>query len=1215
MKKRRIIAIAAIFALMIALVAFSLLVSAEDAPEATLKIETVNRDANGKIASYTSVSSESGSYQTLIEKLANLEPSAETRYTITLTSDAVQTAPVSINAADNAEVSIKLDGHKLSYSLDTAAITVTGAGKFRVDGGYDKLGECGILVVSGDAPFLALSRSASAYADVKNVDATYFGSSLISLEAGELTLRESYVTYAGESASSVISAKDAVANIKYTDIEGAEVTTVLDLSSAKGYIEGGYIFAGTLVASDETASYALLASVDSEAVTAFKYGSLETVIYVLGGKLDTSFALASGAVNSTNLLFYYGDGTMILSGAGADKAEYGVQANCSFTESDGVYTMSSSSSSTAMATTVTLGEAPKVTVHSSYSASAGSDGIVRSIKSGVSTTTLGIITLLKDATISGSISYSGSEHTSIIVDLNGHKLTFSSTSTKSVTYAGNLHYTFDGAGPDGKRGEYVTYSQHQMFVYPRQASSTGIINDQLVTRIMNTDFTVANMGDAGSDALMNVNSGDFFMDKCSFVYTGAKLDTTTTGTSFYMLAFDHDFGPRVDAHINDVEVKSTYVGTDRAMNVNALAARVEARLWCNNVTLENTYTAVTGAAGASATFIDCDISVTTQLFSGAKTHVYDCKMAVPTGKLIASSGSVHIYVTDECLTTINTSGESLTGNYVTEEGYAMVPSADGIYKLTNGISTPEPITLPKIFANGMVFQRGKTINVFGYCPDTDAELKVTLGDRVGTTSVDENGEWYVELDPMEATWNLTLTIEQTNHILENKVIFTNVAVGEVWVTSGQSNAQMKTGYMEDVEELATLAETLTNVRTYRSNASYAFQPQKYGGGEWDSSISASNIRSTSSSSVSAIGYAAVAKIAAELGPEVPVALVHVSRGGSPIKGWIDYEALLELSPSEAQKYLDYVAAGVLDDNARTKIGTCLYNYQIAPYEGYEVAGVIWYQGCSDISGTSLGTEGATYTDYFKALERVYRRVWGNDDELPFYVVELAPYTEGSSEGRDNLNDFKAEQYDFCAELDNTYLISIMDCGAVWGDTLFSQGYIHPARKSPIANRCADSILANEYGIKYAEVYTHPSVTSIVADGSTVTVTFDTDIKLLSGVDPIGFDLSEDGTNWVKADARIEGNKIILTSSLAAPARVRYGQSLITAELADGTLVTFYSGQSKLSDTAKTITLTVGGVSYVIDCDADLIRTIDYGNVTNASGVPLPIFNLACGYIA
>ena len=1205
-KKASLLVILALVALFSCVLVFSLLVSAEGENEATLITETVNRDADGKITGTTQTATKAGSYQALIGDLANLDPASETRYTIKLAADAVQTAAVSLNIGANAEVRIELDGHKLQSSLSGAAITLSGTGVFRIDGGYNALGECGVLASTGADEFLKIEAGASVRADLKNLDISYLGSSFVNALGGEATLRESYVAFAGESANAVVKASDATVSIKYVDVDASDATTVIYLSGAKGYIEGGYVYAGTLIESDDRVSSTLVVSVDAENVTSFKVGNADSKTYVLGSKLDISATLATGLASAENLVFYYGDGSMRLSGAGADPSAYGIQSKCAFTENEGVYTMSTSSSYDAMSTTATLGEAPVVKSHTSYIKGLGTDGVSRAINSSVTAPTIGINVLLKDAVVASSVTITGNEYTSLIIDLNGKTLHWSATTVKNFSYSGNLHYTFDGADVDGTKGTMRSDSNSLMLFYPRQSSSTGVNNEQTVTRITNAEMLLTNMGGASSDAFININSGDVFVSDVSITYTGEKLTDATTSTSAYVFVFDHDFGPSVNAHLNNVTVKNTYAGTDRIMNVIAFSTRVTARVWCNNFTTEGIYSASYGAAAASVTLIDSNVSVTGQVFSTVTGHLYDTAIVVPTGKLATSgTGKVYVHITEENKTSIDTAGNSLIGTWVTEQDdYVLVPDASGVYHLTDGIDKPKPITLSKIFANGMVFQRNKTINVFGYCEDTNAELKITLGDRVGTASVDENGEWYCELEPMEAAWDLTLTIEQTNHVIENMIQFTNVAVGEVWVVSGQSNAQFSSAYLEDLAEIAVMAETVKNVRTYKSTASYTFHPSKYGSGNWYTNITPSYVKTTSASTgFSAIGLATAFRLAAELGPDVPVAVIQAARGGSPIVGWLSYETLQELSPSEAKKYEDYVAKGVLDDAGRTTYGCCLYNHQVAPYEGYEVAGVMWYQGCSDLTSSKLGTEGKTYTDFFKALEHDYRRVYGNDDNLPFYVMQLAPYQSDVSE----LASFKAQQYDFCAELDNTYLVTTTTEGATLSDTLFSQGFIHPSRKTPVANRCTDMILANEYGIKYNDVYAHANVVSVTASGSTLTVAFDSELKLLFGDTVLGFDVSADGTTWKKATGVIDGNKVILTSELASPKYVRYAYSEIMAELGDGTIVSAQT--AKNNSTSKTMTITSGDKTYVLsDCN-DLIRTMDYGNLTNASGAPTPVFIL------
>jgi len=93
---------------------------------------------------------------------------------------------------------------------------------------------------------------------------------------------------------------------------------------------------------------------------------------------------------------------------------------------------------------------------------------------------------------------------------------------------------------------------------------------------------------------------------------------------------------------------------------------------------------------------------------------------------------------------------------------------------------------------------------------------------------------------------------------------------------------------------------------------------------------------------------------------------------------------------------------------------------------------------------------------------------------------------------------------------------------------------------------------------------------------------------------------------------VDGKNIILTASgVSAPTMVRYGYSPIVAELKDGTMIEFLSGNVVSNKTDKILTFTVNGATYVVDSANDYIRSLDYGNVTNASGIPLPVFKMSC----
>ena len=289
------------------------------------------------------------------------------------------------------------------------------------------------------------------------------------------------------------------------------------------------------------------------------------------------------------------------------------------------------------------------------------------------------------------------------------------------------------------------------------------------------------------------------------------------------------------------------------------------------------------------------------------------------------------------------------------------PSTDvsgGINREEGENPTVASISLPKVFDNGMVLQRNKPINVFGYCNTEGAVIKVRLGSDVAETTV-SGGRWLATLPAREAEYGATLYVEQVGAIGENRFVYEDVNIGEVWVVSGQSNAQLQAGYLEDVGELANLADKYSNIRLYKSTAGFSVEVNKYGNADWYE-VNGDTVRSTSL--MSAVGYATVARLSAELGEDVPIGLVHVARGASKIKTWLDYDSLMKLSPTEAGKYMSYVKSGdALPSNAHTQVGCILYNYQIAPLTGYSTAGVIWYQGEGDAGGVggTLGPEGST----------------------------------------------------------------------------------------------------------------------------------------------------------------------------------------------------------------------------------------------------------------
>lgn len=57
---------------------------------------------------------------------------------------------------------------------------------------------------------------------------------------------------------------------------------------------------------------------------------------------------------------------------------------------------------------------------------------------------------------------------------------------------------------------------------------------------------------------------------------------------------------------------------------------------------------------------------------------------------------------------------------------------------------------------------------------------------------------------------------------------------------------------------------------------------------------------------------------------------------------------------------------------------------IFPIANFTAKGFIWYQGCSN------RINWYDYKDLQVGLIKLWRKMWGND-EMPFYITQLAPY--------------------------------------------------------------------------------------------------------------------------------------------------------------------------------------------------------------------------------
>lgn len=1260
MKKRTKIVLPLLLVLAMVLTALSVFIftaTAANADEASIKAVTITYATGDSLGAThlaesktTAVpdSSKSGSFKELAAGLANLAPTTPTRYMLTLKSDITVSEAVSISGNENTEIWIDLAGHTVTSTVNGPAFVVSGTGAtVRFFGEFNEDGTYGAFKTDmANGAFVKISSGSTAYVDVNYVDCSFTasadGAAMFIAEGGKLTFEHSSITHTSGNRANMFDVKGAALNLKYSTFMGDKSATLVKSSASDVYIEGGELIGYSVVTSDGTASDIIVTGLTCEVDTAFVQGSPDTRTYVLGSTMEIYTAIASGSANASNLTFYYGDGAMSI--VGQDMADYGIANSDVFevTEAGGVWSMEYKGANKVVTTVAVIGNAPVVQFFDAFGTAATANlADVGNDTYGVTDATVRIVTLLANTSGTVAVQYFGSEDTSIIIDFNGHTHSYTSSSSNTMFQIANqLHLRIDGADASGNKGKLLTGSKQQRLVYLRQGSKSGQISKHLVAQISNISIEATNLQSSGAGAagIIDAPAGYMFINNMDITYSGTKVTadnlaaTDSSGASTgndnnaRLVNLSHSSFASGVVFINNLTLSDT---STNGMLVNGINSAYSWRVFASNLKTVGVDDAIKAGSNTAKFYINnSDISSVGSVFSGSGIfYVTDTTINAPTGTLVSGTATAHFhYGTGK--TTINVGDATLTGTTKSDDGYSVVEVSKGVYEVVSG-DFNHSITMPAVFSNGMMLQRGKVVNIYGYCKAVGDTISVKIGDATKTGTVGDDKSWKVSFPPMAAAEGVTIEIDQVGKGEDVDVTISNVNIGEIWVMSGQSNASLFSGYLEDVDELALLSETL-NIREFTSNG-YSLNPDPMGNGSWKR-VTASVVKEKATYAMSAAGYATVAKLSAELGPDVPVGLITIAQGSTKINTWLDYENIAELSPWLAARYDSIKANGTLPSGAHggSAVPTILYNRHVYPLEGFTAAGVMWYQGCGDIPGKYykesdagdsgihfLGPEGKTYTDFFTKLEDVFRRAFDNGGtELPFYVMQLAPYSRSGDGPGDGsyIYSFRLEQYEMCKKLDNTYLVSIANEGMAFTSQDVDGGaFIHPARKSPIGNRTADMILANHYNIKNADVVSYPVPLSAVMNANgTVTVTFDTELKLFMGDTVEGFELYN-GTAWVKASGVIDGNKLILSAPGVSSAKsVRYGFGSIQVELENGRIIEVTLGNYTLNSnkTVYDVTDALTGEHVFIDVDSnDVIRTKNHGNITNASGVPLVLFQV------
>lgn len=367
------------------------------------------------------------------------------------------------------------------------------------------------------------------------------------------------------------------------------------------------------------------------------------------------------------------------------------------------------------------------------------------------------------------------------------------------------------------------------------------------------------------------------------------------------------------------------------------------------------------------------------------------------------------------------------------------------------------IKLPAVLGNNMVLQRNTEVNFWDEAtPRSRIRLTTSWNDRTYDVKADATGKWALKIATGDAGGPYTVHISDGDQL-----VLENVMLGEVWICSGQSNMEMPVcGFMQQPVEgsvdAIVNAGQYPGIRMFTVPKVSSQTPKEDCDAVWRTSTPASV------SAFSAVGYFFGLTLNKVLG--IPIGLITPNWGGSTIETWMTVESI------DSTPGIDHAVAksGVYDNSIPQR----LYNGMILPICRYTAKGFIWYQGESNRKN---------WYDY-KALQvslvKLWRQTW-NDEQMPFYFTQLAPYRYEGDDLR-SLPLVIEAQYKAMNEIPRSGIAATTDLG--------NPTCIHPQRKREVGARLAYLALANDYGIEGLPAPA-PTYKSMTRDGNKLVVSF------------------------------------------------------------------------------------------------------------------------------
>ena len=440
------------------------------------------------------------------------------------------------------------------------------------------------------------------------------------------------------------------------------------------------------------------------------------------------------------------------------------------------------------------------------------------------------------------------------------------------------------------------------------------------------------------------------------------------------------------------------------------------------------------------------------------------------------------------------------------------------------------VVLPKVLGSNMVLQQSADVNLWGKAEaNKKVVVKASWAKGKVQTTADENGNWAVKVaTPAGSFEKYTITISDGE-----PVVLENVMIGDVWITSGQSNMEMpihgwdRQPTENSKEFILSASKYADKIRmfTVKKARSYNVDKQDCEGGEW----LCANPQSVAY--MSAVAYTFAYNLVGKV--DFPIGIITANWGGTRIESWMPMSALEDiLSKEQIERKHNYSSIKPTE----------LYCAMIAPIRNYNARGFLWYQGCANLGDID-------HYDIMQArMVKQWREDWGDtENKMPFYFTMIAPYSYGNS---------RAISYPLFVECQLRALANTPNCAMAATTDTGEEICIHPAKKNEVGERMAAFAMRDLYGQDGVDVVA-PTYESHRVDKSAIIVTLKNVFASLYpglGKQITGFEIAGADKVFYPATAYVHTNREVKVWSdkVKEPVAVRYAfRNYIPCNLKDG----------------------------------------------------------------